>query len=253
MTSELNYYEIKALRILNGDETDIMGAWFNSCCEVLKSHGYVSGVPYQITKKGKKYISAADNTRAVPDVPELLVVAKTDTDELANAAQGFISSMWARDIEGELPEIELVAKDQAAAVIAAKDSELTLKDTGLKIAVSKIAALEAKLNQIEKQEAVDGFLMSDGVAYVHQQYGEGLFFSDDALKPIYVTPIQRGIPQDVINLVIAGRELAYGAGANISSYAYNVFDKALEAFASRVSWENEPDEDAALNPSEPWK
>lgn len=41
----------------------------------------------------------------------------------------------------------------------------------------RINSLEAKLAQIEKQESVDGFVISDGVAYVHEQYGAGYYGS----------------------------------------------------------------------------
>ena len=53
-----------------------------------------------------------------------------------------------------MPSAQLtVVPVHAAAMFAAKDSELTLKDTGLKIAMSKIAALEAETKNTELEEA----------------------------------------------------------------------------------------------------
>ena len=52
------------------------------------------------------------------------------------------------------------------------------------------------------------------------------------------------LPQDVINLVIAAREVMYGGYINVMAEEINTFDKALEAFASRIPWDNEPDEEA---------
>lgn len=46
------------------------------------------------------------------------------------------------------------------------------------------------------------------------------------------------LPQDVINLVIAARE--FWDGNNDLSEESRSLDKALEAFASRVPYENEP-------------
>lgn len=54
-----------------------------------------------------------------------------------------------------------------------------------------------------------------------------------------------GEPQDVINLVIAAREML-DRGFHPSDTEANALDRALEAFASRVPYENEPD---ALTPS----
>jgi hypothetical protein len=54
-----------------------------------------------------------------------------------------------------------------------------------------------------------------------------------------VQPIRKALPQDVIDLVIAARVYAYETG---DSEAYDAIDKALEAFASRVPWENEPED-----------
>lgn len=50
------------------------------------------------------------------------------------------------------------------------------------------------------------------------------------------------LPQDVIDLIIAARVYAYETG---DSEAYDALDKALEAFASRVPWENEPEDASA--------
>ena len=92
------------------------------------------------------YVRASDVTRAVPDVPELVIVGYANMND-----EGGLE--YAYSTRSEARKTPLVLYPQAAAVIAAKDSELALKDTGLKIAMSKIAALEAKLAQIEKPEA----------------------------------------------------------------------------------------------------
>lgn len=58
MTQELTTHEIKALRILDSYHfaENVSGAWFNACCERLKSLGYVSGVPYVLTVKGHELL-----------------------------------------------------------------------------------------------------------------------------------------------------------------------------------------------------
>lgn len=50
------------------------------------------------------------------------------------------------------------------------------------------------------------------------------------------------LPQDVIDLVIAAREYVYQAVGEPRAYAE--LDKALEAFAARVPWNDEPDDQA---------
>ena len=54
-----------------------------------------------------------------------------------------------------------------------------------------------------------------------------------------------GLPQDMIDLVIAGRE-AFDTG-HLPSAEQHALDKALEPFSSRVRYENEPDEDSLSN------
>lgn len=50
---------------------------------------------------------------------------------------------------------------------------------------------------------------------------------------------ERGLPQDVIDLVIAARTVAY---EDQSPEALCALDKASEAFAGRVRWDDEPEE-----------
>jgi hypothetical protein len=49
------------------------------------------------------------------------------------------------------------------------------------------------------------------------------------------------LAQDVIDLVIAARMVAY---EDQSPEAIRALDKAVEAFAERVGWENDPDDEA---------
>lgn len=60
-----------------------------------------------------------------------------------------------------------------------------------------------------------------------------------------------GLPQDVINLVVAARD-AFDAisGCGIGSEIEADLGKALEAFASRVPYENEPDVPSSAPASE---
>ena len=58
---------------------------------------------------------------------------------------------------------------------------------------------------------------------------------------------RRELAQDVIDLVIAARMVAY---EDQSPEAIRALDKAAEAFAERVGWENDPDALAA-SPSSP--
>lgn len=53
------------------------------------------------------------------------------------------------------------------------------------------------------------------------------------------------LPQDVIALVIAAREVVYGGHIDVAHVAFDLLDKALEAFSSSVPWENEPADPAA--------
>lgn len=52
--------------------------------------------------------------------------------------------------------------------------------------------------------------------------------------------LRAGLPQDVIDLVIAARE--FWDASNDSSAESKALDKALEAFAERVPYANQPDE-----------
>jgi hypothetical protein len=61
------------------------------------------------------------------------------------------------------------------------------------------------------------------------------------LSAIAQAPAQR-LPQDVIDLVIAARKVAY---EDQSAEAIKALDKAAEAFASRIPWDDEPDHDDA--------
>lgn len=58
----------------------------------------------------------------------------------------------------------------------------------------------------------------------------------------YPSPQPNLVAQDVINLVIAARE-AFDT-ATLPDDENQALDKALEAFASRVPYENEPDDAA---------
>lgn len=61
----------------------------------------------------------------------------------------------------------------------------------------------------------------------------------DAMGYIHAhQPVTAGLPQDVINLVIAARIVTF---EDQSPEALKALDKASEAFAERVPWDNEPD------------
>ena len=74
-----------------------------------------------------------------------------------------------------------------------------------------------------------------------KQKAEAISYAHGVVSP--AEPVV--LPQDVIDLVIAGRELVYSGEILNGSQEADKFDKALEAFASRVPWDNEPDEGAA--------
>lgn len=61
-----------------------------------------------------------------------------------------------------------------------------------------------------------------------------------AIRALSSQPVADALPQDVINLVIAARE--FWDDYNNFSDESKSLDKALEAFASRVPYENEPDD-----------
>lgn len=88
----------------------------------------------------------------------------------------------------------------------------------------------------QDQSAVIAVLMAvDGYS--------GRFIPKDGLPryDLYAKAILSApLPQDVIDLVIAGRE-AFPDMPDCDTKT--ALDDALEAFASRVPWENEPDQD----------
>jgi hypothetical protein len=61
--------------------------------------------------------------------------------------------------------------------------------------------------------------------------------------PLYAAPPKtdapEGLPEDVVRLVIAAREVAFGPNP---AAAIDELDQASEAFASRVPWEDEPED-----------
>lgn len=98
------------------------------------------------------------NTRAVPDVPELV---RYGFEEKRYASDGFNEKVYFV----KKPNGEYVFHSSAAAVIAAKDAEIQkLKDGGhesFKIAIGwqeRALAAEAKLAQIEKQDYFAGLV-----------------------------------------------------------------------------------------------
>lgn len=140
--------------------------------------------------KPVKYVRHDLNTRAVPDVPELVTVSY-ERKIYENTKDWFAVNF--DDVEyyrskGQIIR-ELVTRSQAAAIIAAKDSDIALKDAGLKIAMTQIAALKAKLAQYEAQEPVGYF---DGKV----DYGVGgsaiigidTSTKDGRTKPLYASP-----------------------------------------------------------------
>jgi Lar family restriction alleviation protein len=59
---------------------------------------------------------------------------------------------------------------------------------------------------------------------------------------------RRAVPQDVVDLVIAARVVAF---EDQSQEALDVLDQTSEAFADRVPWEDEPEDAAArVTPSD---
>jgi len=59
-----------------------------------------------------------------------------------------------------------------------------------------------------------------------------------SVQPLYAHPSPGvSLPDDVVRLVIAAREVAFGPNP---AAAIDALDKASEAFASRVPWEDDP-------------
>jgi hypothetical protein len=59
--ADLTEHEIKALRLLAGEIEDHGGAWLNACCGFLRQRGYVEGLPYQLTDKGRAKLKELSN------------------------------------------------------------------------------------------------------------------------------------------------------------------------------------------------
>jgi len=70
-------------------------------------------------------------------------------------------------------------------------------------------------------------------------YQQGAFEVYEALRALSSQPVAAQLPQDVINLVIAARE-AWDTW-QLPEEEFKRLDTALEAFASRVPYENEPE------------
>lgn len=49
------------------------------------------------------------------------------------------------------------------------------------------------------------------------------------------------LPKDVINLVIAARDVAYGGHIDVAGKEFDALDKALEVFSERIDWDEQPD------------
>ncbi|WOC15070.1 hypothetical protein [Pseudochrobactrum sp. MP213Fo] len=230
MTSELKTCPFCGLgpnRVVHNDNTD----WWQYECS---ADGIINTCP--VNPVGHIYdtqheAEAAWNTRAVPDAPDLVRYS-------VRLDEGRYFGM------AEYAGGKYVLHSQAAEIIAAKDAEIALKDTGLKIAMTKIAALEANLAQYEVQEPADGFVIEDGISYAHKVFGEGYFFSDDCLRPFYTAPVASDADLRVENERL--REALENANGLINTpvarrrYAGDQF--YIEVIRSI---------EAALNPSEP--
>ncbi|MFS2326649.1 hypothetical protein U2P60_14735 [Brucella sp. H1_1004] len=70
-------------------------------------------------------------------------------------------------------------------------------------------------------------------------YQQGAFEVYEAIRALSSQPVANALPQDVINLVLAARE-AWETW-QLPEEEFKRLDTALEAFASRVPYENEPD------------
>ncbi|MGC0052694.1 hypothetical protein ACNSPG_06460 [Brucella pituitosa] len=79
---------------------------------------------------------------------------------------------------------------------------------------------------------------------IHGYSGEGKLVraAIAAIRALSSQPVADGLPQDVVNLVVAARE-AWDTW-QLPEEEFKRLDTALEAFASRVPYENEPEEDA---------
>ena len=82
-----------------------------------------------------------------------------------------------------------------------------------------------------------GEASADSTSSIYQQ---GAFEVYEAIRALSSQPVEDGLPQDVINLVIAARE-AWETW-QLPEEEFKRLDAALEAFASRVPYENEPDD-----------
>lgn len=58
MSFEPNEYEIRVLRMLNGEGEEEWGAWVGACLEFLQGAGFCTRGPnYRITDKGCDYLA----------------------------------------------------------------------------------------------------------------------------------------------------------------------------------------------------
>lgn len=54
--------------------------------------------------------------------------------------------------------------------------------------------------------------------------------------------MQQSLPPDVVRLVLAAREIAFGGYMPMDATARIELDAASEAFADRVPWDDEPED-----------
>jgi len=56
--SDLDPYEIEALKMIAGEKTFVWGAFVSVCGERLQKLGYLTPMPWRITEKGRAVLAA---------------------------------------------------------------------------------------------------------------------------------------------------------------------------------------------------
>lgn len=184
-----------------------------------------------------------------------LILNRTHTD-LENIINGhdpevgnLNNDIWDR-LDKMALEIEAISAPSPRAQALEETTDLQLPDSScdLVFEIKETSPLSQKLARALR-ELLHAVCGETGFANsVRQESGHAYpwpaldIAEDSAIRALSSQPVADGLPQDVINLVIAARE-AFDTGVIPDDEEHNL-DKALEPFSERVLYENEPEEDA---------
>lgn len=184
-----------------------------------------------------------------PPLSDTLSRCDTDFGTYRTWTHDEADGKWFWSVEGGWNEANGDAPNEEAAKAAAQADYEARILPALEPSAARELALEEHLHAIEQQLAVNLGYFHDEKRFLLETLQAHITTRIAAIRALS-SPDHAdagkvegdGLPQDVINLVIAARD-AFDAisGCGIGSEIEADLGKALEAFASRVPYENEPD------------